>query len=114
MKSLVNSNINDAGAVRDRSRQALRDADVYSVGIVGGPGCGKTTLLDATIGQLMPEVNVGVLVFELGLHRDMNSPPRNDARVVHVNASENGIPDEVELRDAVDRLDTQWLDLLFI
>ncbi|MCS7033211.1 MAG: hypothetical protein NZ561_04345, partial [Phycisphaerae bacterium] len=47
---------------RERIRQVLRDADVYSIGIAGGPGCGKTTLLDATITRLLPEISVGVLV----------------------------------------------------
>jgi hydrogenase nickel incorporation protein HypB len=114
MRSLAYPLLRDVEQVGNRNRQLLRDADVYSVGVVGGPGCGKTTLLDATIGRLMPAVNVGVLVCELGVHRDTSLPPRNDARVVHVNAPEDGIPEEADFQEALHRLDTDWLDLLFI
>ena len=53
MKTLVKPSPSDADAICERNRRALRAADVYTVGIIGGPGCGKTTLLDATIGRLM-------------------------------------------------------------
>ena len=61
------------------NREMLANANVFAVSVVGGPGCGKTTLIDATIQRLMPEVHVGVVACDLVSHRDadrMDGAPR--------------------------------------
>jgi len=45
-----------AGAeAAEENRRRLRDAGVFCVSLVGGPGCGKTALLEKTIERLSPE-----------------------------------------------------------
>lgn len=101
-------------AVREKNQEELRRAHVCAIGLVGGPGCGKTTLLKSSIARLMPGVNVGLLVCELGSNRASEAPELSDARVVHLNVAEDGTPGPRELHEAMEKLDTAWLDLLFI
>jgi hydrogenase nickel incorporation protein HypB len=43
------------------NRNAFRRARVLSVNVVGGPGCGKTTLIVQTIARLIPQWKAGVI-----------------------------------------------------
>src|SRR5438105_5059784 len=71
--------LNDRGSVRvaDRgpaaalaNRAMLRAAGVFAVNLVGGPGCGKSTLIRSALEHLGPGLRVGVIVADpLSHHR---------------------------------------------
>jgi hydrogenase nickel incorporation protein HypB len=96
------------------NRRMLRDADILTVTILGGPGCGKTSLIASTIQRLAPDVQVGVIACDIGSHRDADRIARASEQVVQVNTGEGGVVDATHIRDALDWLDLKALDLLFI
>lgn len=113
-RAVIQNNLFRASGSYLAIRQALHDADVFSVALLGGPGCGKSTLMDATIAQVTPRLNVGVIVCEMDLHRTMDPPCTLDARVAHVKARDDGIPPAGVFAEALERVGTGWIDLLFI
>ena len=52
------------------NRQALLDAGVRCVNLMGAPGCGKTALLEATLDALREEMTVGVVAGDIATTRD--------------------------------------------
>src|SRR5690242_3628791 len=42
-------------------REMLRNSVVFGVSIIGGPQCGKTSLIEQSIAFLKPNVRVGVI-----------------------------------------------------
>jgi hydrogenase nickel incorporation protein HypB len=108
-----------AGRAAERNRQALESAKVLCIDVVGGPGCGKTTLLERTIERLMPQVHVGVISGEPW----SSSPRLRDAdgdgggcgeRVVRVPVGGAPCIEPEQVSGALRQLDLPWLDLLFI
>ena len=100
--------------VADINRAVLRDAGVFTVSLMGGPGCGKTTLIDATILRLMPKVHVGVIACDIASHLDADRMIRHSDQVVQVNVGDSGVLDATYIRDALKWLDLKWVDVLFI
>jgi hydrogenase nickel incorporation protein HypB len=97
------------------NRDALRQAGVLTVSVVGGPGCGKTTLVAETVERLMPDVHVGVIACDVGSHRDADRIRCVSEQVVQVNTCEaRGVIEASHIRDALNWLDLNWLDLLLI
>jgi len=97
-----------------QNRTALAAADVFTISVIGGPGCGKTTLIDATIERLMPDVNVGVVACDPASHRDADRISRYSRQVVQINTGEPGLLQAKQLHEALGLLDLDWIDLLFI
>jgi hydrogenase nickel incorporation protein HypB len=95
-------------------RDALRGAGVFTISVIGGPGCGKTTLIDATIDRLMSDVNVGVVACDPVSHRDADRLARHGRHVVQVNTGEGHGLDAGHVYRALGSLDLDWTDLLFI
>lgn len=52
--SAVGPSVQAPNSVAGANRALLHDAGVLTVGIIGGPGCGKTTLITSTIERLAP------------------------------------------------------------
>jgi hydrogenase nickel incorporation protein HypB len=111
---VIEKRFHDPNPLAAMNRQALREAGVFTVSIAGGPGCGKTSLIDATIQRLMPEVHVGVIACDISSHLDADRMFRDSDQVVQVNTGGQGVADATHIRDALQWLDLSWLDLLFI
>jgi hydrogenase nickel incorporation protein HypB len=111
---VIEKRFHHANPVADINRAALRDAGVFTVSVMGGPGCGKTSLIDATILRLMPEVHVGVIACDIASRLDADRMIRHSDQVVQVNIGEGGTLDASYIRDALSWLELKWLDVLFI
>jgi hydrogenase nickel incorporation protein HypB len=98
----------------EANRRALQDADIFSISVIGGPGCGKTTLIDATIEKLMPDVHVGVVACDLVSTRDADLMARHSDQVVQINTGEGRALNAGQVHEALNLLDLNWIDLLFI
>ncbi len=103
-----------ASAFGRRIRDALRDAGVFTISVIGGTGCGKTTLIEATIEKLMPEVHVGVVACDPITRRDADPMARHTHRLVQVHTGQAHHPDALHIYRAIGSLDLEWIDLLFV
>lgn len=96
------------------NRHAFGGAGVYAVSMIGGPGSGKTSLIDATIDRLMPDVHVGVIACDVASPRDADRLSRHARNVIQVNTGQQGVSDATHVQNVLQRLDLDWIDLLFI
>jgi hydrogenase nickel incorporation protein HypB len=100
--------------VARHNRQVLRDAGVFAIDVIGGPGCGKTTLLQNTVAALRHEMRIGVIVGDLTTARDAERFARVCPDVVQINTGKGCHLEAHQVRQAMERLDVPALDLLII
>jgi len=55
------NSIEENATIASLNRNAFHRAGVLSINVVGGPGCGKTTLILQTIARLLPQWQTGVI-----------------------------------------------------
>jgi hydrogenase nickel incorporation protein HypB len=104
--------MNDELAAQNRSR--LRQAGVFTLDIMGAPGCGKTALIEATLKRLAPRLRCGVIVGDLTTQRDADRMARFTDQVVQINTGKGCHLEAHHVMQAMDRIDVESLDLLFI
>jgi hydrogenase nickel incorporation protein HypB len=108
----------DGGApeldVATANRERLRRAKVLGMNVIGGPGCGKTMLLDATMDLLRPQVRVGVIACDPATHHDADVIRRHADQVVQVDTGEDRPLSAALVHEALRRLDLDSLDVLFM
>lgn len=99
----------------ESNRKLLRDAGVRSVALAGGPGCGKTTLIDRSIDKLDPDVRVGVIVCSSGRGGDaLKLNHYKKEPVVQLNLGSDSCPDSWLFRQALDCIELASIDLLLV
>src|SRR5688500_12873725 len=103
-----------ARTVVNHNREVLRKSHVCTASIIGGPGCGRTCRVDATLERLMPEVHVGVIACDVTSHLDADRMLRHSDQVIQINTGGPGVLDPTQIRDALNWMDVNWLDVLFI
>jgi hydrogenase nickel incorporation protein HypB len=95
------------------NRQVLRNARVFTINLIGAPGCGKTALLEKTL-QELKGVRVGVIVGDLTTQRDADRMARFTEQVVQVNTGKGCHLEANHIKEALPHLDLTKLDLLII
>ncbi len=96
------------------NREAFRAAGVTVVNLIGGPGCGKTTLLEETARRMKGKTRLGVVVGDLATTRDAERLLNAGASAVQINTGNGCHLDANQVRRAVEQLDLCALDLLII
>ena len=104
----------DPNAAATTNRELLRRSRVFALNVGGGPGCGKTTLLDATIDLLRPSVRVGVIAADPISRRDAESLVRHANQVIQVHTGEDRPLDATLAGEALSRLDLGALEIVFM
>jgi hydrogenase nickel incorporation protein HypB len=104
--------LNDEVAQLNRDR--LRAAGVFTIDVIGAPGCGKTALIERTIEQLRLQLRVGVIVGDLATQRDADRLARHTDHVVQINTGKGCHLEANHVRNALATLELSQLDLLFI
>jgi hydrogenase nickel incorporation protein HypB len=112
MKPVVPDNL-QLNPIADLNRDTLRSSGVFALSINGGPGCGKTSLIDETIRRL-PQVRIGVIACDVSSHVDADRMTRRSKQVVQVNTGISGVTDAAHVHEAIRCLDLGRLDVLFI
>lgn len=100
--------------VAQLNRQTLRDAGVYTVNLMGGPGSGKTALLERTLQNLAGKLRIGVIVGDLATARDAERLAEYTDHVVQINTGRGCHLDANQVRQALGQIDLAALDLLVI
>lgn len=100
--------------VAQMNRADLRAAGVFSVDLLGGPGCGKTSLVEATCAALRGRVNIAVIVGDLTTQRDADRIAQMCPQVIQVNTGKGCHLEAHHVRQALTRLDLAGVNLLII
>jgi hydrogenase nickel incorporation protein HypB len=96
------------------NRVALRQANVKCVNLMGGPGCGKTALLERTLEALRDELRIGVLTGDLTTTRDAERLARHCEHVSQINTGKSCHLDANQVRQGMGTLPLDELDLLVV
>lgn len=96
------------------NRETIAAADIYALDLIGGPGCGKTALLEATLRNLSNEMHIGVLVGDLTTSRDGDRLARWTEHAVQINTGQGCHLDANQVRQGLAQLPLDMLDLLII
>jgi hydrogenase nickel incorporation protein HypB len=98
----------------EENRERLERSGVFAVNIVGGPGCGKTSLIRATLEGIDAGRRVGAIAADPSSHEDSDRLEGYASQIVQVNTGPGHCLDAAQFRDALDRLDLDSLDLLLV
>ena len=101
----------------EENRRRFDGAGVRVIDVMGGPGAGKTALLEATIPRLRDEARIGVVVGDVATTRDAERIAVFDVPVVQITTESFGGACHLEastVRQALDGVDLSEIDLLFI
>jgi len=104
--------VNDEVAAENRAE--LRARGVASVNLMGSPGCGKTAWLERTLEVLTAEMGVGVITGDLTTTRDAERIEDFTPHVVQINTGRGCHLEAHQVRQGLQRLDLDALDLLVI
>lgn len=96
------------------NREILRGRGIFTLDLMGAPGCGKTALLEKTLERLAGQLRVGVIVGDLTTARDAQRMARFCKHVVQVNTGKGCHLEANHVRQALGQLDLSALDLLII
>lgn len=96
------------------NREALRDAGVRCVNLMGAPGCGKTALLEATLEALSGKLTVGVVAGDIATTRDAERLIVHSPHVTQINTGGSYHLEAHQIRQGMAHLPLADLDLLVI
>ncbi len=105
---------NDRLAAANRER--FSRAGVCVIDVMGGPGAGKTALLEATV-QRLDGLGIGVVVGDIATTRDAERIARHGIQAVQITTESFGGACHLEastIAEALDQFDLSALDLLFV
>ena len=104
--------LNDAMA--GLNRESLRMAGIFSLNLIGAPGCGKTALLESTLQRLAGKRRLAVMVGDLATARDAERMAKWCDQVVQINTGRGCHLEANHVRQAMARMDLSRVDILFI
>jgi hydrogenase nickel incorporation protein HypB len=96
------------------NRRHLQRANVFAVNLIGGPGCGKTTLISQTVQQLMLKRRIGIITADPFTHRDADRVSRLGSQFLQIDPGYNRMLGPRHLQTALRRLNLTNLDMLLI
>jgi len=96
------------------NRQRLTAAGVVAVNIMGGPGCGKTSLLEVTLRRLVPERRIGVITADAQSRCDADRLAGQGNQLIHLDPGPAPALTAAHVGEALGPLDLAPLDLLLI
>ena len=96
------------------NRQLLHDHGLFTLNLIGAPGCGKTALIERTLDTLRDRLRFAVLVGDLTTQRDADRMARFCDQVVQINTGKGCHLDANQVRQGLAQLDLQKVDVLII
>ena len=100
---------NDNELAARQNAEALRRAGVFAVVLAGPAGCGKSSLIEATLRRL--KFRAAVIVAHPAAHRDANRLAPACHRAVAIDAP---VADARLIREALGKIDLEAVDLVLI
>lgn len=112
--NVVRSVLEANDAVARTNRQRIDAAGALAVNITSAPGSGKTSLLEATIPALGPDLRSAVIVGDLQTTRDAERLGHLVAEVTQINTEGGCHLSAAQIAEALDGLDLSGLAFVFI
>ncbi len=112
-KNILEKNLTEA----DRNRQFFLGKKVFVLNMMSSPGSGKTQTLCRTLAQLMPDIQVGVVVGDICTTNDADRLAQTGARVTQINTDQFGGDCHLSasmIDTAARKLGCDGLDLLIV
>jgi hydrogenase nickel incorporation protein HypB len=100
--------------VASTTRADFERRGILAIDLIGGPGSGKTALLEATLRALHGRLRMAVVVGDLATQRDGDRLVRWCDQVVQVATGEGCHLEAAEVRAALRQVDLDAVDVLFI
>jgi hydrogenase nickel incorporation protein HypB len=95
-------------------RKTLSGSGIFTVNLIGAPGCGKTALLERTLQELSAEFKLAVMVGDLTTARDAQRMAKWCDQVVQINTGKGCHLEANHVHQALSRLDPTGARILFI
>ena len=96
------------------NRQLLHQHGIFTLNLIGAPGCGKTALLEKTLRMMAEQYRFGILVGDLTTQRDAERMSRFCDQVVQINTGKGCHLDANQVRQGLGQLNLDELDILII
>jgi hydrogenase nickel incorporation protein HypB len=112
-KNILEKNVTEA----DKNRRYFQEKKVVVLNMMSSPGSGKTQTLCRTLAQLMPDVQVGVIVGDICTTNDADRLAKTGARVTQINTDQFGGDCHLSaamIDTAARKLGCDGLDLLIV
>lgn len=100
--------------VAAENRERLEAAGVFSMNLMASPGAGKTSLIERTLRSLSPHLKVGVIDGDVASSIDAERAANAGATAVQINTGGACHIDANMLREALNQLNLEDLDLLLV
>ena len=95
-------------------RRELTIRRIFTVNLIGAPGCGKTALLERTLKELSGPLRLAVMVGDLATARDAQRMAAFCDQVVQINTGKGCHLEANHVHQALSRIDLGRVDILFI
>ncbi|MGD8372378.1 MAG: hydrogenase nickel incorporation protein HypB [Syntrophobacterales bacterium] len=96
------------------NRRIFRQAGLFVINLMSGPGAGKTSLLERTIDALRQEIRMGVIEGDIQSSYDAERIGQKGVQVVQLNTGGSCHLDGNMIKSSLDALDLGNLDLLMV
>lgn len=101
-------------AIAETLQQQFRDKQIMVMNLLGSPGAGKTSLLEATLQELSKEYRIAVIEGDLFTDKDADRIHATGVPVIQINTVGGCHLDANMIREAIAELDLDALDLIII
>jgi len=98
----------------EANRKILVDNSVLMINVMSSPGSGKTSLILKTIDRLRDKYRIAVIEGDVASCIDTDRITGRNIRAIQVNTGGGCHLDAPMIRKALDTLDLEWFDLIFI
>jgi hydrogenase nickel incorporation protein HypB len=95
-------------------REHFDDHRILAINLMSSPGAGKTSLLEATIDALAPDIRVAVIEGDLETENDADRIRRHGVKAVQITTGVTCHLDATMVHDALHGLSLHDVDILFI
>ncbi len=110
----VERDLREANRVEaQRIRSKLAQHRILAVNLIGSPGCGKTSLLEATI-PMLGEVRAAVIEGDIATNRDADRIIATGVTCIQINTGGTCHLLAQQVGQVIDEMDLETLDVLFI
>lgn len=110
MKSVYESN----EEIATKNKMEFQGHKIFTINLLGSPGAGKTSLLEATLGLLREHVRPAVIEGDLSTARDANRIAANGVPVIQINTNGGCHLDANMIAKVLPGFDLEKIDLMVI